>query len=361
MITKKTSRLLKKLKISYFSETDLFYNYATLKKIRNRLLNFKEHKEGVIFPKSLPTELVVEPFNVCNLSCPLCPTGQKGAGAKKGRMALEVYQKIMEEIGEYLCIVYLQNWGEPTLYPYLAEFIELSHRHRVPSVLATNLNLMNDKIEDAILNHGLSHLKIELDGATQAGYEKFRRGGNLEKVIENARRLITARNLIGATTPVIEAACLVSRHNEHEMDRVREIAEDMGADMCEFYRVGLDTRRTDLVEEWRPQNQDYDLNVFDPKKKYKCPDPWKMISINWNGVVMPCCRIFDDRVNFGDVRTHSIAEIWNNEIYQSARLALAHKDPSKGEIKTICHLCMGNLNSPELEKVEGTFAIKLPD
>ena len=50
----------------------------------------------------LPTRISIETGNICNLRCPLCPTGQKQEGISRGFMALEDYRKVIDELAKDL-------------------------------------------------------------------------------------------------------------------------------------------------------------------------------------------------------------------------------------------------------------------
>ena len=63
----------------------------------------------------LPTRISIETGNICNLKCPLCPTGRKDPGPSRGFMAFEDYKKIIDELSRDLILVRLYNWGEPLL------------------------------------------------------------------------------------------------------------------------------------------------------------------------------------------------------------------------------------------------------
>ena len=51
----------------------------------------------------------------------------------------------------------------------------------------------------------------------------------------------------------------------------------------------------------------------------RCWRLWRSGVVNWDGGYAPCCYLTDSSDDFGDVKTHSIKEIWNNESYLTAR------------------------------------------
>ena len=49
-----------------------------------------------------PPRVSIETGNVCNLRCPLCPTGQRAPDVKRGFMTFDNFKKIIDEFGCYI-------------------------------------------------------------------------------------------------------------------------------------------------------------------------------------------------------------------------------------------------------------------
>ena len=58
----------------------------------------EEEKEGKLMLKSLPYNIVLEPTNVCNLKCPLCPTGLNLSERRKGMADIGKIKKFIDKI-----------------------------------------------------------------------------------------------------------------------------------------------------------------------------------------------------------------------------------------------------------------------
>ncbi|OHB82909.1 MAG: hypothetical protein A3J73_06000 [Planctomycetes bacterium RIFCSPHIGHO2_02_FULL_38_41] len=58
--------------------------------------------------------------------------------------------------------------------------------------------------------------------------------------------------------------------------------------------------------------------------------------INWDGNILPCCAVYSEKHAFGNILENSFAEIWNNEMYVSARKEILGRKNTK---HTICHTC----------------------
>ncbi|MFQ5633282.1 MAG: hypothetical protein ACE5I1_31340, partial [bacterium] len=48
----------------------------------------------------IPPVITVEPTNYCNLDCPLCITGSGQMARAGGRMELDTFKKLIDEIGD---------------------------------------------------------------------------------------------------------------------------------------------------------------------------------------------------------------------------------------------------------------------
>ena len=61
----------------------------------NRKINFFFRKKNIIIPSIYPSQLFIEPTNICNAKCPLCPTGSGKLKRKKGMMGFNTFKKIL--------------------------------------------------------------------------------------------------------------------------------------------------------------------------------------------------------------------------------------------------------------------------
>ena len=64
---------------------------------------------------SQPTGLMIEPTDLCNLNCTGCWTNDPAHKAQSRYMTLEMFRRIIDELGDYLTVIWLWGWGEPLL------------------------------------------------------------------------------------------------------------------------------------------------------------------------------------------------------------------------------------------------------
>src|SRR4051812_19743573 len=150
--------------------------YSTPRKLYNLGLCELEKRLKRLRPRSRPYQVNIDLSNVCSLRCPFCPTGVREFGRKPGFVDLQHVAAMMDSIGWHTYIAYLYSWGEPLMHPKVAEIVSLVGSHRVFTDISTRFNLKNTSVLDAVLDAGLNHLKLSIDGATQSVYEHYRVG-----------------------------------------------------------------------------------------------------------------------------------------------------------------------------------------
>ena len=273
-----------------------------------------------------PFILMVEPTNLCNLKCPLCPSGNGGLTRPRGTMAFDAFQKVFEEQAEDLFLLMLWNQGEPFINTRLTDMVRLATARNVPTITSTNVHYIKTR-EDAedIVDSGLSELIVSLDGVTPESYVQYRVGGNFDRVLDGIRLLVAAKKALRSSTPVVHLQFIIFKHNESEIDKARQLARDLGVD-----RMSLKTAQVYTEEEattFLPENQEYSRYRYDTdaltmngKITNSCRHLWFSTVINWDGAVSPCC--FDKDVHYGlgnVLNGQTFDQVWSGESYTRFR------------------------------------------
>lgn len=169
-----------------------------VKKLANRLLCRVEGGLKVLRPLSYPLALQLEPTIVCQLDCPYCPRVKATAGMKHGHMEWSNYTRLLEEVGPYLGAIAFWQWGEPLLHPRIADMIKLAHSYGIITFMSTNAQFEPGDVDvPALVASGLDMLIISMDGTRQETYEKFRAGGQIERLKRFARAVIEEKKRAG--------------------------------------------------------------------------------------------------------------------------------------------------------------------
>lgn len=324
--------------------------FLSLRKLYNLAMEGLAPRLGLTRLPYRPTKITVESGNVCNLRCPLCPTGQRDPSATKGLLPYATFEKILDQIGRDLITVRLYNWGEPLLNKDLVRMCELAYRRRVSVKISSHLNDLTPELAEGLLRAKVKKLYISADGATPESYAIYRRGGSFHKVMENVRMLVAKRRELGACYTRIIWLFHVFRHNEHEVERARALARELGVEL-QLNRARTDMGREifETVEEalsrdgqWLPTSDEYcayDREAKQAQREPICTLPWKDTAINWDGSVLACCSVYSEKHAYGNVHDAPFGQVWNGPMYVEARREIL----GRGETAdTICKTCKRN-------------------
>jgi MoaA/NifB/PqqE/SkfB family radical SAM enzyme len=295
---------------------------------------------------SMPYRYTIDPINVCNLRCPLCPTGLGILKRDRGLISLEDFKRLVDQIAPWAYLLELYNWGEPFLHPDIFEMIRYAHDHKIVVRLSSNLNHFDEQLAVKTVQSGLDAIIVSIDGATEETYQRYRRRGKLETVLRNLHYLLEARKTCRATNPLITVRLLVNRYNEREIPVLRQMVLGMGVDVFTVGDLFIDTFSVEQRQEWLPsdaRNSSYQYESKDDaiQNVWHCSDLWESMTINWDGGVAPCCWIHNAAHDFANAFEQSIRQIWNGDAYLSARRAFAFGGPQTGPQKVICTECRG--------------------
>ncbi|MFO1039749.1 MAG: radical SAM protein [Geminicoccaceae bacterium] len=298
-----------------------------------------------------PYILFIDPCNFCNLRCPLCPTGMNQLGRPQAMLSLDCFKRYLEPHIPYAFEVNLHNWGESLLNKSVYAMIEHAQSVNIGTNLSSNLVIAQDEDLDRLLDSGLEHLTVSLDGVDQASYSTYRVRGDFERVIENMGELLRRRRQRRATSPFVEWQYIVMKHNESRVDEAAALARKLGVDRLRFIPVGLPYEARDrqrLAAEWFPTAfSGRDAGVETPQTfgQANRPSPcyylYRSMVINADGGVSPCCIVYKEKRDFAHLEKDGpsdVMKIWNNDRFRSAR-SLYSAEAMDVRPKTVCDGC----------------------
>ena len=263
---------------------------------------------------------------------PTAPTLEKQVFAPKHKMTIEQYRGIIEQIKDKASAVSLYYLGDPMVHPDLDRMCRIAADAGLQVHASTNFSfgLKDDRIR-SIVESGLSHLTVCIDGLSQEKYQRTRVGGNIARVINNLERVTKVRKELGQKDPLIEVQYIMFQHNLDEVEKARKFCEDLGVEQFTTFWGDL--------HNWTDRDPG-NFEVIGPKPTKDLPHrywPYFSTVIKYNGDVIPCCTHrqgmqyapgADARV-FGNVFEKEFAEIWNSPEYQQARRIVS--DPTRSE------------------------------
>jgi radical SAM protein with 4Fe4S-binding SPASM domain len=283
-------------------------------------------------PWGWPTHLMVEPSSHCNLSCTLCPV-TVGLNRPQGHMEFQTFQKLVDEVGEYIFTLLLWDWGEPFLNPAIYEMIAYAGQKGIKTISSSNGHLfaMQDEA-DKVIRSGLDTLIFAVDGITQATYERYRQGGKLDVALEGMRTVVARKKALGSKKPLVNFRFIVMRHNEDEIPQLKELARSLGVDALTLKTLNPSSQDPYAAEQeaekqsdFLPRNQQFWRFKCDGMRsrvrrvRNPCKHPWYHPTVHWNGVVCSCTFDPQEKFPLGDLRQTSFRKIWSGQPYRRLR------------------------------------------
>jgi len=340
---KKIPKLLFRGTLSYdFDGIPLIASNISLKKKINLLicgLDMLLNKKRLL---GLPPSIQVEPTNMCNLSCPLCPTGSTRIKRPEGQISMNLFNRLLEELGDVMLSIILYSWGEPFLHKNLSEMVKSCTERNILTITSTNGNCSLTK-EGAlrIVDAGLSALVIAMDGSTQDIYQTYRRGGDIEKVKRFASNIQEAKTIRGSKLPYTNLRVVINNNNEKDLDNIKKLARDLEVNQFSFKSIGDLTANTpfDKFETVNPDMNRYAYSDIEGKRKkmqeIKCPFPFRQPTVFWDGTVVGCEFDYATMNPWGRVGERQFAEIWNSIPARKHRTAILNQK----QRPVFCNIC----------------------
>ena len=264
-----------------------------------------------------PLAVSVEPGTACNLHCPECPTGAGILGRPKGLMPLSLFSSIIEDMSPELTVLNLYLQGEPLLHPGFTEMVKVASQKNIYTITSTNGQVFDRKIAEDLVDNGLSEIYFSLDGVTQTTYEKYRKGGDIEKVKKAIKTLAEVKREKEKSDPLIVVQFIVFKHNEHEIEEFRSLAKVLGADRAEIKTAQFNEFSNGEVEP--PEDPRYRRYADAAALKLKgrtynhCWKSWMSMVFTWNGAALPCCYDKDGIYAMGSYSKGKFNAIWYGE------------------------------------------------
>ena len=310
-------------------------NYPGMRLTPKRLANYYlvkyQHRRGHTRLRGYPLILTVEATNVCNLRCPYCFTGAGERGRSRSMMAMPLFRRIIDEVGDYVLHMEFYSWGDPLLNKQLPQMIRLANERGISTLVSTNFSFPFDAAKaEALVASGLSLMGVSIDGATQAAYEQYRVGGKLDLVLHNIRLMNEAKHRLGAEFPRLCWSFHAFPWNASEVDAARALAQELGIEFSA-------TKGWVAGPEWHDDGA-FQFPGFTMPQAERCHYLWEQVVINNDGAVAPCCNAFYEEDDFGSAAA-GVRAVWNNTNFQTARSFFDQRRGDPDARKLICHDC----------------------
>ena len=327
------------------------------------------------FPEMLELELT----KACNFTCTHCGThGSHDLHRTHNRIApidVALLDQMAQDIFPYLRRIYLVGEGEPFMAPrhiLLHLFRQLERTYTFLDV-CTNGALLDSKLISAALPV-LGDICFSLDAATQDTYYRVRRSKAFRVVIDTIKTLASLKQTVPKDRRLfqIHLSFALRKANCSELIDFLRMAAELQVDgvyvrqlfvyfpsmkseslvdkpeifnplieqaMREVEKLGLPVFLPALIGRTHPVDSIARKPIFTQKsqaeqkievnpprpKRVNCCFLWRCMNVRSTGYVFSC-NAFDTPC-LGNLKTTSLAEMWNGEILRDMRRRLDTADP----------------------------------
>jgi radical SAM protein with 4Fe4S-binding SPASM domain len=225
--------------------------------------------------------------------------------------------------------------GEPLMHKRLEEMVAYAHDMGLWTQVNTNCTLLTRKRAEALIEGGLDFIYLSLDGITEDTYKKIRVRGDFVKVINNILNFIELKFEKAAEDLYIQVGMTGELLNRSEIDIFFK----------EFRKLPINSAYSPLLFNWNgaiewANFQLKELQTVSMNNYPVCNSAYDICGIQSNGDFLPCIYDYDGKYVSGNVKDHTIMELWNNEKTQLFRKAINERNYTAIEGKgSLCSQC----------------------
>ena len=253
----------------------------------------------------------------CNRRCVFCPNAYFERPDEY--MPMDLIEKVVDELadmnynGRFEPYIY----NEPTRDERLLDIIAMV-RERVPrSCIMINTNGDYFKDEDDIIKlfqAGLNQLAINVYSAADGcGKPRLEEKG----IVRARKRQEELQAMLDCIEDVEQEGTLYRKIPPSKM--IARVIPKFGVQVDgDGFGGGFELQNRSGLIDFMPK-------LKEPLEKM-CIRPFRIMQVNWNGEVLLCCNDFNAEVKFGNIRDHSLVDLWSCEKMNLYRLHLQNED-----------------------------------
>lgn len=273
-----------------------------------------------------PISISFEPTTSCNLRCPECPSGLRAFTRPTGMLQNDFFRQTIDQLSKDLLYLVFYFQGEPYLNPGFLDMVKYASGKGIYTATSTNAHYLTEENARKTVESGLDRLIISIDGTTQDVYQSYRVGGKLHKVLEGAKNIVKWKKELKSKTPFVFFQFLVVKPNEHQIEDVKRLANEVGVNEVRFKTAQVYDYTNDpnnlipTIQKYSRyrKNQQGDMEFKNALHNH-CWRLWHATVISWDGLVVPCCFDKDAQHTLGDLKGKSFKEVWHNDKYKRFR------------------------------------------
>jgi len=271
-----------------------------------------------------PPCVQIEPTSMCNLRCVFCYQTDSRLTHRKeghmGRMPLERFKTLIDQLEGKCEAVTLASRGEPTLCKDLPEMLKYMSGKFLAAKVNTNATKLTEDLCHALLSTEGLTVVFSADAAEEPLYSQLRVNSDLETVLKNIGMFNDIRTKHYKNSNILTRVSGVRVNSQQNIDDMTKVWGDM-VDQIAFV-------------DYNPWENSYDRDPVGEDRP--CSDLWRRMFVWWDGKVNPCDVDYRSHLQVGNVDNGGIGALWHSEDYD--RLRNNHLEGSRGKVSP-CNRC----------------------
>ena len=302
----------------------------------------------ICYPLIAPEHVYFSLTNRCNLRCKMCEIS-KNATSEESELSTEKVKDIILQIKDMGINHIIFSGGEPLLRKDLVEIVRFAHQNNIQMVdLITNATMLDEVILKKLVEAGLNHIGISIDGLSKTS-SGIRGPGVFEKVINNIDNINLYKSKYGKLSPSLGINFTIMGENVYDMLPLVDLARKKKCLFVSFQPVLFNNTKmfmnrkntlwpsTERIKELKKiirellklKRESRGANVFTdddvlnslpdyflgrrPRAEFKCYEAIKRIVITCEGQLWSCQGIL------GDLKKDTLSQIWHSSRTKKAR------------------------------------------
>jgi MoaA/NifB/PqqE/SkfB family radical SAM enzyme/SAM-dependent methyltransferase len=310
-------------------------------------------------PLFLPRTIGIELVRGCNFDCEMCPV-TSNAPLEQDKFQfidLDLLEMLAAEIDRWPSIetIWFFHFGEPLAHPHFRKCLEILNRsavaHRAVVIQHTNASLLNGDKAEAVLDIPIiNKLVFSFDGfGDKESFERLR-GPHFDRVLANIEQF--SEQARSRCPDLVLAACTILPQDGEvpglaipSRSQVRQQLSDL------FSPLGVGVEIRDMHD--YSGNDDLAIKGKRPEQVFGGCIFVELDSLYFtvNGWAQPCCAVYDENLNIGNLAEHSFGDLLNNSRMNRIRHALRLDQREPLPFCKNCALSIGgDLNAESLKE-----------